>query len=302
MSNEVPWAADVLARSAEGGVRAVFERCLALALRSELPGTLMLLGPAGLGREGLAVDLAAALICRVAGGAGCGCEVCQRVRRGMHPDVTYLDVLPGKSQILIDEQVRPLLASVPMLPFEGPRRVVVVTSAHTPPLGADAAAAMLKTLEEPPAHVTFLLLASNAARCLPTIVSRSVLIRVPVPEAAPDPAAGVTPDVWWNARGAADAPATEILAAALGGDGLALVQAAVAVKADPWGLPGMAAQLTAAATTASDAASAEVLLDGAAVVLAAEQRRRALHIDAEVAAVGALASQAARSGSGPGSA
>lgn len=295
MSNEVPWAADMLARSAAPGVRAVFDRCLALALRSELPGTLMLLGPAGLGREGLALDLAAALICRVSGGVGCGCEVCQRVRRGMHPDVTYLDVLPGKSQILIDEQVRPLLASVPMRPFEGPRRVVVVTSAHTPPLGADAAAAMLKTLEEPPAHVTFLLLASNAARCLPTIVSRSVLIRVPVPDAAPGVAAGVTPDVWWHARGAADSPAIEMLAAALGGDGLALVQTAVAAKADPWGLPGMAARLTAAAA-ASDAASAEALLDGAAAVLAAEQRRRALHIDAEVAAVGALASQAARSG------
>ena len=294
MSNEIPWTADVLDRSAAPGIRFVFDRCLALAVRSELPGTMMLLGPAGLGREGLALDLAAALICRVSGGAGCGCEVCQRVRRGMHPDVTYLDVLPGKSQILIDEQVRPLLASVPMLPFEGARRVVVVTSAHTPPLGADAAAAMLKTLEEPPSHVTFLLLASNTARCLPTIVSRSVLIRVPVPESAPDPAAGVTPDVWWHTTGAADSAAIELLTAALSGNGLALVRAASAATSTSGGLPGIAARLTAAAAVASDAAGAEALLDGAAAVLAAQQRRRVLHIDAEVAAVGALASRVAR--------
>ena len=111
-------------------------------------------------------------VARVPGASGLG--------RGVHPDVEIITVAPDKTQITL-EQALHVVENVSLLPYEGMRRVFIVDSCHTPPLGTDAASALLKTLEEPPSRVTFVLLASNPGRVLPTIASRTVQLRIPPP-------------------------------------------------------------------------------------------------------------------------
>ncbi|MBI4914403.1 MAG: hypothetical protein HY825_01020 [Acidobacteria bacterium] len=192
MTSMLPWPKEYLAGAGWINTRRLLDRLTDAARRGALPGTILLLGEGGMGREAVAVELAAALVCRSAATRPCPCQTCERVRRAVHPDVTIVDVLPGKSEISI-AQARDVATTVALLPFESARRVIVLTSAETPPLSAEAASALLKTLEEPPAHVTLVLLAANPARVLPTIVSRSVALRVPGPQ--PDELARLAAEV-----------------------------------------------------------------------------------------------------------
>lgn len=177
----LPWPNEFLVAATWTRTKGLLDRLIRAARRGALPGTLMLVGHGGLGREAVALELAAALVCRQAGAGPCSCAACERVRRGVHPDVSIVDVLPGKSDITI-AQAREIATSVTQLPYEGARRVFILGSVETPPLNTEAASSLLKTLEEPPSHVTLLLLATNPARVLPTIVSRSVVLRVPWPD------------------------------------------------------------------------------------------------------------------------
>jgi hypothetical protein len=177
----LPWPKEFLAGAGWINTRRLLDRLTDATRRETLPGTILLVGEGGMGREAVAVELAAALVCRSANTRPCSCQSCERVRRAVHPDVTIVDVLAGKSEITI-AQARDIATTVALLPYEGARRVIVLASVETPPLNAEAASALLKTLEEPPAHVTLVLLAANPARVLPTIVSRSVALRVPGPQ------------------------------------------------------------------------------------------------------------------------
>jgi len=296
---------------------ALLARLRSLAEAGTLPNTLLLLGEAGLGREAVALELAANLICREGGAAGCACASCERVRRGVHPDLEIVDVAPGKSDISI-EQTRQLADAIAQRPFEGRRRVYVVTSAQSPPLNTEAASSLLKTLEEPPAHAVVVLLAANRARVLPTIVSRAVEVRVPPPDQAEAcallaahhgldadaarqllTAAGADAAVALHAEAAElpDEAATlrELLAAALAGDALALLRFAGSLRDEfggPVRLPLAIATLLDLAAT-GPAERAEATLDSAAALLAAQRRQAALRLDLEGAAVGALAATVA---------
>ncbi len=292
------------------GVTRALTRTSRLAARGALPGSLMLVGDDGLGREAVAVELAAALICRRPDPPHATCPECERVRRGTHPDLAVIDVADGASTIAI-KQVREVVESLPQHPFEGRGRAVVFASAHTPPLGAEAASALLKGLEEPPPHVTLILLAANPARVLPTIVSRSVQVRVPLPTAAEAAAhaaevLGLGPGdidalaaasggripVALLQRGPEAAAALPDLAAsldqALGGDAPALVRAAGLIAAADGRVEAAVAVLTGAAAAGSG--DGERRLRAAAALLRAERRRRALNLEGESAFAGALAS------------
>lgn len=125
----------------------------------------LLSGPPGSGLEATGRRFAAALLCS---DAGCGeCTTCQRVLRGHHPDV--VEVEPEGSEILVD-QVADIVESVHRTPLEGDRKVVIVTAAER--MNDRAANKVLKTLEEPPASATFIVLSSAPDELLPTIVSR----------------------------------------------------------------------------------------------------------------------------------
>jgi DNA polymerase-3 subunit delta' len=308
-SSQLPWPAASLDPARWEGVRRLLARCLELDDAGALPGALMVVGAAGLGREAVAVELAAALVCRKREAFPCSCPSCQRVRRGMHPDVEVIDVLPDRKEISI-EQARAVVENVAQHPYEGRRRVYVLASCHTPPLTAEAASALLKTLEEPPGHATFILLAANPARVLPTIVSRVVELRVPAPhraevvstvalahgcteEEAGELLAVAGEDAGLVLSGGNDlgqvlAAVRELISAALGGDGLAILRAASVLRQTAGGVSlAGTALLDLAAARGGD--GAEEALEAAATLLLAEARRAALHLDAESATVGALA-------------
>lgn len=110
------------------------------------------------------------------------CEDCVRVEHRTHPDVKFLS--PGGVSGYLADQVRELEADVALAPVRARSKVYVLDRADQ--LRGTAANALLKTLEEPPEDVMFVLIARSADAVLPTIVSRcqQVPFRVVPPQAA----------------------------------------------------------------------------------------------------------------------
>lgn len=126
----------------------------------------LFLGAPGSGKLDAAWALAQQLICE---DGGCGsCDACVRVARQTHPDVHYF--APESAVGYLIDQVRALLAEVSLSPIRSRRKVYIIDRAEQ--LRANTANALLKTLEEPPANVVFILLGPSADMILPTIVSR----------------------------------------------------------------------------------------------------------------------------------
>jgi len=317
VSSLLPWPDEALLPRRWEGIARILRRCLALAAEGALPHTLLLEGDTGLGREALAVELAAGLVCPAGGRPDCACHACDRVRRGMHPDVEIVRVEEGAHDIRM-EQAQEVVQRLPQLPYEGRHRVIVIDSAHTPPLNVHAASALLKALEEPPAHVTFLLLAANPARVLPTVLSRSVVLRVPPPgeeelaslvQALHGLDEATARELVTELAGEArllvhpDGPALPDLLgsfgtrlrAALEGDSLGLVLSAALVRQHREGHL-VAARALLGALRGVGAEGQEAALDAAARLLAAAARSDALKLDAEATACAALAPLAVRGG------
>ena len=104
----------------------------------------------------------------------CGtCASCKRIARGVHADVLLVE--PGESGTIKIDQVREAIDRAAYRPFEGRRRVVIVDDADA--LNAEAQNALLKTLEEPPAASTFVLVTSRPDMLLPTVLSRCQRLR-----------------------------------------------------------------------------------------------------------------------------
>lgn len=122
-------------------------------------------GPEGLGKAAFARELGVALVTSC---GGCGaCSECERARRGAHPD---LHVLEREGDLIRVEQVEPIVADLSLKPFAASRRVWVIPDVDQ--LHPAAANKLLKSIEEPPAYVFFLLVSDHVERVLPTIVSR----------------------------------------------------------------------------------------------------------------------------------
>jgi DNA polymerase III delta' subunit len=152
-------------------------------LGTNVPHALLLVGPGGIGKTTLAMDLAAALLCRATGPSArpCGrCRACRSVDHGNHPDLHRLAPSGAGGVIPIggrDERgVRDLVAELALLPVEGGARVAIIEAAHR--MTEDAQSALLKTLEEPPGGTTLILCADDEERLLPTIRSRCVRLRL----------------------------------------------------------------------------------------------------------------------------
>lgn len=138
----------------------------------------LLTGPPHVGKLTLALEISQAVNCLRGPGAPCGeCAQCQRVADRLHADVRIVDIeftrtVSGRENataISIDA-IRELERSVNLNPFEGSRSVVIIDGAST--MTVDAANALLKTLEEPPPGVLFLLLTDEEESLLSTIRSR----------------------------------------------------------------------------------------------------------------------------------
>lgn len=148
----------------------------------------LFLGPKGVGKMHLALNLAQALNC-TAEAKPCGaCAQCRRILIGKHADIHIVALPvavgdgPVRKTIPIDA-IKDMQASAGLQPFEGRMRVVIIDGADA--LSPDASNRLLKTLEEPPAAVVLVLLAENEGDILETVLSRCQTLRLrPVPRAA----------------------------------------------------------------------------------------------------------------------
>lgn len=157
-----------------GQERAV--RAIAAGLRSPRPPHAFLFaGPANVGKHTLALRVAQALNCEAAPEARpCHeCNQCRRIEAGVHADVQTVTVEAGEGgphkEILI-AQIREVERAVALKPYEGRTRAVIIDPAEA--MNAEAQNAFLKTLEEPPPDIVFLLVTVAEERLLPTIRSR----------------------------------------------------------------------------------------------------------------------------------
>ncbi len=125
-------------------------------------------GPRGVGKTTTARLIAMTVNCDDASAVKpCGvCESCRMVIAGRHPDVLEIDAASNNS---VDD-VRDLREKVALQPMRGSSKVYILDEAHM--MSKSAFNALLKTLEEPPAHVVFILATTEAERLPPTILSR----------------------------------------------------------------------------------------------------------------------------------
>jgi DNA polymerase-3 subunit delta' len=198
------------------GHRHLLDLLSGAAVRGSLPPSLIFAGPEGVGKRLAALALAKVFNCAAVDSQtndSCGrCAACTRIARGVHADV--LTIEPGETGAIKVEQIRDVLQRCAYRPFEGRRRVVIIDDADAA-LG-EAQNAMLKTLEEPPAASTFVLVTSRPDVLLPTVRSRCQRLRFG--RLAPADVA----DVLIRAHGYADADAHAAASLSDGSIGLAL--------------------------------------------------------------------------------
>jgi hypothetical protein len=306
MSEPAPvwWPAATLERERWGELlQGPLASVVAARDRDRLPQGLLLVGPPGLGRELAAVEAAALMTCPEQDGPWCDCASCRRVRAGSHPDVAA--VLPtGAARVIKIDQIRKVVDEAPGRPYEARRRVWILDGVESGSLGTEAANAFLKTLEEPPGHVRFLLLAESADAVLPTIRSRcqrlalpglvAVLAhleargaRVDVPELTREVPGDVAPEAQEAAR-AGLGPVRAALGAGLEGDALALLRLVRELGEDPLGFERVAlAALELAAAGAGQGVDAGTgtddpgrdLAELASALILASRRTRALNLN-----------------------
>jgi DNA polymerase III subunit delta' len=183
--------------------------------RDALPGSLLLQGPLGIGKQRLALWLGQRLLCTGAEPRPCGtCQHCRYAIAGTHPDIhwyfprprlkdpdpspedvedDFREALadrtktgayppPPPEEAILIATIRAMAHSAALLPALGSRKVYVLGDADRLVVREDselAAGAFLKLLEEPPPRATIVLTSSEPGALIPTIRSRVVAVRVP---------------------------------------------------------------------------------------------------------------------------
>lgn len=124
-------------------------------------------GPRGTGKTSISKIFAKTLNCTNSQDAPCGvCENCKMAANGSHPDIIEIDAASNNG---VDE-VRNLIDKVKYAPMQGKYKIYIIDEVHMMTSGAFNA--LLKTIEEPPAHVIFIFATTEPNKVLPTIISR----------------------------------------------------------------------------------------------------------------------------------
>ena len=252
-STSIFYAVPLLALYGHAALRGRFREAIG---RDQLPASLLLHGPRGIGKQQLALWLSRVLVCRNPDRAPCGeCQPCRMGVELHHPDIHWffprprlknadpdptevrqdmsegiaerlenggLYEPPGGDEALFVATVRAIVQTASMSPAMGRRKVFVIGDAErmVAQEGSDQAAnAFLKLLEEPPSDTNLILTSSEPGGLLPTIRSRTVGVRV-APLAEPDVQAFLADPVVGNRLDlSADAATTELLHFAAGAPG-----------------------------------------------------------------------------------
>lgn len=143
------------------------------ALKNKLTHAYLFYGPRGTGKTTMARLLAKRANCEKATGAeACGkCASCRALATGRHTDVMEIDAASNRG---IDD-IRALRERINLAPALGKYRVYIIDEVHM--LTREAAAALLKTLEEPVTHVIFILATTELHKVPPTVLSRCQVFR-----------------------------------------------------------------------------------------------------------------------------
>lgn len=165
-------------------------------LRTRLPNALLLKGAEGIGKLDLALNFAQSILCETPQTSGLACQSCPSCHwfsqesnpdfRLIQPDaLSVSDDAPEKeggkkaSREISVDQVRALSSFVNLSAHSGGYRVVLVHPAEA--MNSNSANALLKTLEEPTDKLLFILVTNKPQQLLPTILSRSLSLAVPMP-------------------------------------------------------------------------------------------------------------------------
>ena len=124
-------------------------------------------GPRGTGKTTIAKLFAKAINCENFEDEACDkCDNCLAYLDGNHPDIIELDAASNNG---VDD-IREIIEQVPYAPLMGKYKVYIIDEVHM--LTTQAFNALLKTLEEPPAHVIFILATTDPQKVIPTVLSR----------------------------------------------------------------------------------------------------------------------------------